>query len=71
MTGTSAGPRARRIIEVQAQLSIEMAKTDSADSAIEKLKDSLDELIASECILCSETMIRTIDQPFTDGIEVF
>ncbi|KAG0260296.1 hypothetical protein BGZ95_004490 [Linnemannia exigua] len=31
---------------------------------LELLRDELDDLVASECLLCGELMIKTIDQPF-------
>ncbi|XP_046860460.1 vacuolar protein sorting-associated protein 18 homolog [Xenia sp. Carnegie-2017] len=34
------------------------------EDSVEKLMADLDELIANECILCGEHMIRSIDQPF-------
>lgn len=34
------------------------------EDSVEKLKADQDELVASECVLCGEFMIRSIDQPF-------
>jgi len=37
---------------------------------LELLRDELDDLVASECLLCGEMMIKTIDQPFLSNDEV-
>ncbi|KAI1305565.1 hypothetical protein EDD11_004922 [Mortierella claussenii] len=39
---------------------------------LELLRDELDDLVASECLLCGELMIKTIDQPFvlSDELEL-
>ena len=39
------------------------------DSAVfvarsEQLKEELDDIVASECVLCGDAMIKTVDQPF-------
>ncbi|CAB4425152.1 unnamed protein product [Rhizophagus irregularis] len=36
---------------------------------IDQLKDELDDLVASECILCGDMMIKTIEQPFINDDE--
>ncbi|KAF9902355.1 hypothetical protein BX616_001970, partial [Lobosporangium transversale] len=36
---------------------------------LELLRDELDDLVASECLLCGELMIKTIDQPFLSSDE--
>ncbi|KAG0369768.1 Pep3/Vps18/deep orange family-domain-containing protein [Gamsiella multidivaricata] len=36
---------------------------------LELLRDELDDLVASECLLCGELMIKTIDQPFLSNDE--
>ncbi|KAG0263918.1 hypothetical protein DFQ27_001570 [Actinomortierella ambigua] len=36
---------------------------------LEVLRDEMDELVASECLLCGEMMIKTIDQPFVSSDE--
>ncbi|KAG0167963.1 hypothetical protein DFQ28_011230 [Apophysomyces sp. BC1034] len=36
----------------------------------EKLKDQLDDIVANECALCGEFMIKSIDQPFIGDEEV-
>ncbi|CAJ0645140.1 10378_t:CDS:10 [Entrophospora sp. SA101] len=36
---------------------------------VDQLKDELDDLVASECILCGDLMIKTIEQPFINGEE--
>lgn len=41
-----------------------MRNNNSAIPRAEQLKDELDDIVASECILCGEYMIKTIDQPF-------
>ncbi|KAL0085724.1 hypothetical protein F4703DRAFT_1851110 [Phycomyces blakesleeanus] len=30
----------------------------------EQLKEELDDIVASECVLCGDIMIKSIDQPF-------
>jgi hypothetical protein len=65
----SAGPKARRIKDLQTRMKSEMNIKESSDEVIEQIKDSLDELVAEECLLCGESMIKTIDLPFTDGNE--
>ncbi|KAG9067424.1 hypothetical protein KI688_012207 [Linnemannia hyalina] len=37
---------------------------------LELLRDELDDLVASECLLCGELMIKTIDQPFLADDEI-
>ena len=37
---------------------------------LELLRDELDDLVASECLLCGELMIKTIDQPFLANDEL-
>ncbi|KAG0029033.1 hypothetical protein BGZ81_004192 [Podila clonocystis] len=37
---------------------------------LELLRDELDDLVASECLLCGELMIKTIDQPFLGNDEL-
>ncbi|KAG0232703.1 hypothetical protein BGW42_007957 [Actinomortierella wolfii] len=36
---------------------------------LEKLREQLDDFVASECLLCGEMMIKTIDQPFVSPDE--
>ncbi|KAF9207124.1 hypothetical protein BGZ49_001112 [Haplosporangium sp. Z 27] len=36
---------------------------------LELLRDEMDDLVASECLLCGELMIKTIDQPFLTSDE--
>lgn len=36
----------------------------------EQLKEELDDIVAGECVLCGEIMIKTIDQPFIGEDEV-
>ncbi|KAJ3341550.1 Vacuolar protein sorting-associated protein 18 like protein [Gonapodya sp. JEL0774] len=31
-----------------------------------QLRDELDDIVAGECILCGDLMIRTVDRPFVD-----
>jgi len=38
--------------------------TDKDYEDVEKLREELDDIVASECALCGEVMVRTIDQPF-------
>jgi len=44
--------------------SSEDEKVNVEFSKVEKLKDELDNYIASECIYCGEAMIKSIDAPF-------
>ncbi|KAG0306462.1 hypothetical protein BGZ98_002342 [Dissophora globulifera] len=37
---------------------------------LELLRDELDDLVASECLLCGEMMIKTIDKPFVSNEEL-
>ncbi|XP_028399921.1 vacuolar protein sorting-associated protein 18 homolog [Dendronephthya gigantea] len=39
------------------------------EDSIEKLRADQDELVASECVMCGEFMIRSIDQPFINPDE--
>lgn len=36
----------------------------------EQLKEELDDIVASECVLCGDIMIKSIDQPFVNEDEV-
>lgn len=36
---------------------------------VDQLKDELDDLVASECILCGDMMIKTIEKPFINDEE--
>jgi hypothetical protein len=36
---------------------------------VDQLKDELDDLVAAECILCGDMMIKTIEQPFINDEE--
>jgi vacuolar protein sorting-associated protein 18 len=36
----------------------------------EQLKEELDDIVASECVLCGDIMIKSIDQPFVGEDEV-
>ncbi|KAI7860888.1 Pep3/Vps18/deep orange family-domain-containing protein [Circinella umbellata] len=40
------------------------AQSDPRLGHAEQLKDELDEIVASECALCGDIMIKSIDQPF-------
>lgn len=37
---------------------------------IEQLREELDDIIASECVLCGDIMIKSIDQPFIGDEEL-
>jgi vacuolar protein sorting-associated protein 18 len=41
-----------------------VASVGSVMTEMEKLKTALDDIIASECLLCGSIMINSIDQPF-------
>lgn len=51
---------------------IEESKVDPdlAMSKIEQLREELDDIVASECVLCGDIMIKSIDQPFIDDEEL-
>ncbi|CAG8549918.1 24581_t:CDS:10 [Cetraspora pellucida] len=38
-------------------------------SKVDQLKDELDDLVASECVLCGDMMIKTIEKPFINEEE--
>jgi hypothetical protein len=40
------------------------------DERLAKLRDVLDDIVASECVLCGEAMISTIDLPFISASDV-
>lgn len=44
--------------------------SDLSIGKIEQLKEELDDIIASECVLCGEMMIKSIDQPFIGSEEI-
>jgi hypothetical protein len=44
--------------------------TSSLEESPRRWKEMLDELVAGECILCGEAMIRSIDEPFTTETEI-
>lgn len=37
---------------------------------IDQLREEFDDIVASECVLCGETMIKSIDQPFISDEEL-
>lgn len=37
---------------------------------IEQLREELDDIVASECVLCGDIMIKSIDQPFIGDEEI-
>jgi hypothetical protein len=37
---------------------------------IDQLREELDDIVASECVLCGDIMIKSIDQPFIGDEEV-
>lgn len=37
---------------------------------IEQLREELDDIVASECVLCGDIMIKSIDQPFIGDEEM-
>jgi hypothetical protein len=43
---------------------------DLAMGKIEKLREELDDIVASECVLCGDIMIKSIDQPFIGDEEL-
>lgn len=43
---------------------------DLSIGRIEQLKEELDDIIASECVLCGDMMIKSIDQPFIGNEEI-
>ncbi|CAG8443951.1 10866_t:CDS:10 [Ambispora leptoticha] len=63
----------RRILDLQDQIArfimSDNAATPGDDAVVivpkvDQLKDELDDLVASECILCGDIMIKSIEQPF-------
>lgn len=46
------------------------ANPDIIKGRVEKLKEELDDIIAGECILCGDVMIKAIDQPFINSEEM-
>ncbi|KAI8078652.1 uncharacterized protein BX664DRAFT_36715 [Halteromyces radiatus] len=42
----------------------------SAEAMKEQLQEEMDNIIASECVLCGDTMIKSIDQPFVNDEEM-
>lgn len=65
-------PRLKRNPTTQSQISDFSAPrtvmTNVAEE-LEKLREELDDLVASECVLCGELMIRSIDQAFIQALE--
>lgn len=58
-------PQARRVRTLQDQVSREEKATKGEESKqLARLRDELDGIIAAECILCGEAMIRAVDRPF-------
>ncbi|KAI8871565.1 hypothetical protein GQ42DRAFT_120639 [Ramicandelaber brevisporus] len=53
----------RRVKQIQQQISLNVASNGSGD-VIEKLKSELNAILTTECILCGDAIIRTIDEPF-------
>jgi hypothetical protein len=37
---------------------------------IEQLREELDDIVASECVLCGDIMVKSIDQPFIGDEEI-
>jgi hypothetical protein len=37
---------------------------------LEQLREELDDIIASECVLCGDAMIKSVDQPFIGDEEM-
>lgn len=37
---------------------------------VEQLREELDDIVASECVLCGDVMIKSIDQPFIGDEEM-
>ncbi|CAI2181674.1 1175_t:CDS:10 [Funneliformis geosporum] len=71
----------RRFKELQQQITKEMNNVNRTPdnneargrqqqtTGVDQLKDELDDLVASECILCGDIMIKTIEQPFINEEE--
>lgn len=51
---------------------IEESKVDQdlVMGKIEQLREELDDIVASECVLCGDIMIKSIDQPFIGDEEL-
>ncbi|KAI9005046.1 vacuolar protein sorting protein 18 [Hyaloraphidium curvatum] len=59
-------PIARRMRTLQDQIARGQAAEpkDSGSKALTRLRDELDNIVAAECILCGDMMIRSTDRPF-------
>lgn len=51
---------------------IEESKVDQdlVMGKIDQLREELDDIVASECVLCGDIMIKSIDQPFIGDEEI-
>ncbi|CAG8467025.1 8972_t:CDS:10 [Ambispora gerdemannii] len=68
----------RRILDLQEQIARLIMPDNAATPGddvvvivpkVDQLKDELDDLVASECILCGDIMIKSIEQPFINDEE--
>lgn len=53
---------------LQDQIAREQSKTDNKDKegnkVLNKARDELDGIVAAECLLCGDAMIRSVDRVF-------
>lgn len=48
----------------------EKIEPDLTMGKIEQLREELDDIVASECVLCGDIMVKSIDQPFIGDEEI-
>lgn len=58
------------IFSTDAAIAENKQEHDLVMGKIDQLREELDDIVASECILCGETMIKSVDQPFIDDDEL-
>ena len=59
-------PQVRRVRALQDMIARE---ADKNSKTLTRLRDELDGIVAAECILCGEAMIRSVDRPFLKADE--
>lgn len=58
------------IFPSDAVISETKVEQDLVMGKVEQLREELDDIVASECVLCGDIMIKSIDQPFIGDEEM-
>lgn len=67
--GAQSLDRLKGLITTDAATTADMLAVGNNTSRAEQLKEQMDDLVASECLLCGEAMIKSIDRPFVEETE--